>query len=590
MLWSHLGPATVAFLAIGFFLGTANAEVCSGGDTCCTLRPEKCGVNEGDCDNDAECAGDLVCGQDNCGNRPGFDDTDDCCQIDSTFKTTTTTTTMKPKPNPLTGQDTCSQNTVDKAITLLGLEKAGNRADKRRALIEDLAKKSSYNDVELGNWPLVDMKTLVGFASISEILLSRNIKTLSELSHMNYEDQRKAVIDEIIQSIGGSSQNLQSLGDFALIEEATRLLDTGLPLDRQDRSSRTQRTAIPCNGGDSCCTNSTLCHHGEGDCDFHWQCAGDLKCGVNNCGGGPKFDATDDCCYGENFENKGQEIKSTCMCGMKGPSEDDTKSSKIVGGMSTTEHEFPWQVMITVVSMGFQGGGTLITPSHVLTARHVVGGSEWKPEDVTAHLGSNVQGSLTAFPVRAIYRHPNYQRVGDRSVDGDSYDFAILELETPVPFSLKMLPACLPGADSTDFANEITMVTGWGATEWRADTVKELLKTPFSENPLTIISNNDCNALFGEELEVTEDMICTDPDRNVDSCQGDSGGPMVVVDTKFRTRNWTLVGVVSFGFECASDYPGVYGRVTTVMPWIKETVNLKEKDNEMFDVQCNKLN
>jgi len=104
MLWSHLGPATVAFLAIGFFLGgTANAEVCSGGDSCCTSRPEKCGISEGDCDNDSECAGNLRCGSDNCGSRPGFDGTDDCCEIDPTFKatTTTTTTTTTPRPNPL---------------------------------------------------------------------------------------------------------------------------------------------------------------------------------------------------------------------------------------------------------------------------------------------------------------------------------------------------------------------------------------------------------------------------------------------------------------------------------------------------------
>ena len=35
-----------------------------------------CGVAEGDCDDDSDCAGDLVCGDNNCG-WPG---SDDCCK------------------------------------------------------------------------------------------------------------------------------------------------------------------------------------------------------------------------------------------------------------------------------------------------------------------------------------------------------------------------------------------------------------------------------------------------------------------------------------------------------------------------------
>ena len=34
-----------------------------------------CGVGEGDCDDDSECAGPLVCGTDNC----PWGDADDCC-------------------------------------------------------------------------------------------------------------------------------------------------------------------------------------------------------------------------------------------------------------------------------------------------------------------------------------------------------------------------------------------------------------------------------------------------------------------------------------------------------------------------------
>ena len=45
---------------------------------CCTSA-NPCGLNQGDCDSDDECSGDLSCGLDNC---VGFGVTDaDCCMV-----------------------------------------------------------------------------------------------------------------------------------------------------------------------------------------------------------------------------------------------------------------------------------------------------------------------------------------------------------------------------------------------------------------------------------------------------------------------------------------------------------------------------
>ena len=50
--------------------------------------------------------------------------------------------------------------------------------------------------------------------------------------------------------------------------------------------------------------------------------------------------------------------------------------------------------------------------------------------------------------------------------------------------------------------------------------------------------------------------------------QGDSGGPLVVARAT-NNNNYSLAGVVSWGYGCAdSRYPGVYARVTTVLDWI----------------------
>ena len=39
----------------------------------------RCHENEGDCDRDSHCFGDLVCGHNNCPKTSEFDATDDCC-------------------------------------------------------------------------------------------------------------------------------------------------------------------------------------------------------------------------------------------------------------------------------------------------------------------------------------------------------------------------------------------------------------------------------------------------------------------------------------------------------------------------------
>jgi len=57
-------------------------DFCDGGDSCCQNHPnQRCGIGEGDCDEDMDCERGLVCGRDNCRAwGSGFDSTDDCCR------------------------------------------------------------------------------------------------------------------------------------------------------------------------------------------------------------------------------------------------------------------------------------------------------------------------------------------------------------------------------------------------------------------------------------------------------------------------------------------------------------------------------
>ena len=52
-----------------------------GQKDCCS-KHNKCGVQEGDCDQDEDCKDDLVCGKNNCIKNYDFwwDASDDCCE------------------------------------------------------------------------------------------------------------------------------------------------------------------------------------------------------------------------------------------------------------------------------------------------------------------------------------------------------------------------------------------------------------------------------------------------------------------------------------------------------------------------------
>ncbi|XP_046581115.1 prothrombin-like [Haliotis rubra] len=63
-------------------------------------------------------------------------------------------------------------------------------------------------------------------------------------------------------------------------------------------------------------------------------------------------------------------------------------------------------------------------------------------------------------------------------------------------------------------------------------------------------------------------MFCAgyNSDNIGDACEGDSGGPMAVrVD-----NHWTVIGLVSFGRDCAKNGSyGFYANVSHALPWIQ---------------------
>ena len=71
--------------------------------SCCGHGGYKCGLGEGDCDRNSDCAEGLRCGEDNCPQGGHFERNDDCCETPKGGKIITTNYEMQSFGKVLSG-------------------------------------------------------------------------------------------------------------------------------------------------------------------------------------------------------------------------------------------------------------------------------------------------------------------------------------------------------------------------------------------------------------------------------------------------------------------------------------------------------
>jgi trypsin len=223
-----------------------------------------------------------------------------------------------------------------------------------------------------------------------------------------------------------------------------------------------------------------------------------------------------------------------------GASGDGAEEGRVVGGQKATTAAEPWVVYLTDAS-GFQFcGGTLVTPTKVVTAAHCTASSPDRKTFVVVGRDDKQSQAGTSVPVAKTWVSPTFTAVGS------GLDVSVLTLATPV--TQKPLPLATPADTALYSPATAATIYGWGSTAENGSPSRFLLSA-------TVPIRDDSYCKTGASNFDPTLLTCAGyDDGGVDTCQGDSGGPLVA--------GGKLIGITSFGDGCArAGKPGYYTRV-----------------------------
>jgi secreted trypsin-like serine protease len=254
----------------------------------------------------------------------------------------------------------------------------------------------------------------------------------------------------------------------------------------------------------------------------------------------------------------------------------------VVGGTPGSIADWPGFVELRARSPGgdllYFCGGTLITPTVVMTAAHCVQRWEKSPGGDWLLPGRGVVEVLVATDDLKTARASNVRAVADRLMHDkwtgnvhDGNDIALLRLRSAVASERARLSDSAAAdraaqAFVAGFGLLTSRAAGGGTITWNTPSGKvEAGSATLREVLVPAVNRETCSAVYPD---VTPDQLCAGYDEGLkDACQGDSGGPLNALDEQGCPYQ---IGVVSYGDGCASRHAyGIYTRISAYSAWIR---------------------
>ncbi|XP_065594217.1 chymotrypsin-C [Cyrtonyx montezumae] len=238
--------------------------------------------------------------------------------------------------------------------------------------------------------------------------------------------------------------------------------------------------------------------------------------------------------------------------------------ARVVGGEDARAHSWPWQISLQYSRSGSWShtcGGTLISPSWVLTAAHCISSSLTYRVVLGEHDLSVEDDGAVAAEVEKIIVHEKWNSFLVIN------DIALIKLAEPVQESDTIQAACLP-PNGLELDNGYPCeITGWGRL-WTNGPLADVLQ----QAPLPVVDHATCSQSDWWGSLVRTSMVCAGGDGVVSGCNGDSGGPLSCQ----RDGLWEVHGIVSFGSSWGCNTvkkPTVFTRVSDYIDWINEKIS-----------------